>query len=259
VRFFIGRAVVYAALSTAVVLALQIVNYAASKMLSAIPNAANAGQAGGAIVLGLSLKLAHAKLEKLVDSTFFKSRVEAQRRLERLSRGLSHAPTLEAIKAIVVSEPATAFALTSAALFARTEGGSYELGACVGWDDATLTTIEPDSPLVLQLLASEDPVPLGDVSFAPGALPPEERKPSQAMSMRVRSDLEAIVFYGPHASQEELDPDEIESLAGLLRAAASAYDHVRAAELHDKLAQLETEVRTLRGEAATNGVAAGNV
>lgn len=259
VRFFIGRAVLYSALTSVVVVTLQIVDYTASKMFSSVPSIANAGQAGAAILLGLSLKVVHAKLEKVCDSTFFKSRLKAQRRIERLTRGMSHTPSLAAIREIVVTEPATAFKLTSAAIFTKVENGTYERGTAIGWDDASLTTIEPDAPLVLQLLAAEDPVPLGDVTFAPGALPPEERKPSNAMSMRVRSDLEAIVFYGPHDSQEELDPDEIETLEGLLRAAASAYDHVRAAALNDKLEQLETEIQTLRGSAASNAVAAAGI
>jgi hypothetical protein len=66
------------------------------------------------------------------------------------------------------------------------------------------------------------------------------------MPISVRSVLEAIVFYGPHKSQEDLDPDEIESLEGLLAAASSAYDHVRATLAQKKLEDLEAEVRAAR-------------
>ena len=251
VRFFIGRAVLYSALTSIVVATLEIVDYAAGKMFSTIPSVANTSQVVTAVGLGLSLKIVHTKLEHVVDSTFFKGRVAAQRRLERVTGGLKHAPSLESIQEAVVCEPAEALALASAAIFARGESGAFVRGAAVGWEDADLTIVEAGAPLVLQLLAAEDPVPLSDVSLPGGALPAGARAPSHAMAMRVRFNLEAIVFYGPHDSQEELDPGEIETLQDLLAAAAGAYDHVRAAVLNQKVEVLEAQLETLRSGAAT--------
>jgi hypothetical protein len=78
-------------------------------------------------------------------------------------------------------------------------------------------------------------VPAREVTMRAGSLPHGELRPSVVMQMRVRSTLRAIVFYGPHASQEDLDPDEVQSLEELLVAASSAYDHVQAETVQRQL------------------------
>ena len=243
VRFFIGRAVVYGILTTGVVATLALIDFAASKVLSGT-GLATIGEAGLAVIVGLSLNGLHKRIETLVDTTLFRSRIHAERRLRRVSRGLGHATTLEAIAGIVVHEPVTALHLSSAAIFNRDERGDYIRDVAVGWESAILIAVDRDDPLVLQLLASDEPVPMSDYTLAPGMLPSATLKPSFAMPMRVRANLEAIVFYGPHESQEEIDPQEIETLEHLLAAASSAYDHVRAEISQRKLAELEA---TLQG------------
>jgi len=245
VRFFIGRAVVYGIMTTIVVATLALVDFAVGKILSGTRLAA-LGEAGVAIVVGLSLNGVHKRLEGIVDRTLFRSRIEAARRLRRVGRGMAHVTTLESIEHIVVREPAEAYDLASAALFSRRDDGTFERTDSLGWDATTSQTIDADESLVLQLLASNEPVPANHIVLKHGALPAGTLRPSCAMAISVRSVLEAIVFYGPHKSQEDLDPDEIEALEGLLTAASSAYDHVRATLAQKKLDELEAEVRTAR-------------
>lgn len=45
-----------------------------------------------------------------------------------------------------------------------------------------------------------------------------------------------------HESQEEIDPQELETLEHLLSADSSAYDHVRAEISQKKLLELETQM-----------------
>ena len=245
VRFFIGRAVVYGIMTTLVVATLALVDFAVGKILSGTRLAA-LGEAGVAIVVGLSLNGVHKRLEGIVDRTLFRSRIEAAHRLRRVGRGMGHVTTLESIEHIVVREPAEAYDLASAALFSRRDDGTFERTDSLGWDATTSQTIDADESLVLQLLASNEPVPANHIVLKHGALPAGTLRPSCAMPISVRSVLEAIVFYGPHKSQEDLDPDEIEALEGLLTAASSAYDHVRATLAQKKLDELEAEVRTAR-------------
>ena len=245
VRFFIGRAVVYGIMTTFVVATLALVDFAVGKILSGTRLAA-LGEAGVAIVVGLSLNGVHKRLEGIVDRTLFRSRIEAAHRLRRVGRGMGHVTTLESIEHIVVREPAEAYDLASAALFSRRDDGTFERTDSLGWDATTSQTIDADESLVLQLLASNEPVPANHIVLKHGALPAGTLRPSCAMPISVRSVLEAIVFYGPHKSQEDLDPDEIEALEGLLTAASSAYDHVRATLAQKKLDELEAEVRTAR-------------
>ena len=248
VRFFIGRAVVYAIMTTFVIVTLALVDFAVGKILSGT-RLATLGEAGVAIVVGLSLSGVHKALEKFVDRTLFRSRIEAARRLRRIGRGIGHVATLEAIERIVVHEPAEAFDLASVAIFSRTDGGAYVRTEAIGWDASTAHAIEADESLALALLASSEPVPMNHIALLHGPVPSGTKRPSCAMPILVRSTLEAIVFYGPHESQEDLDPDEIETLEHLLAAASSAYDHVRASLAQKKLDELETQMNAFRAVA----------
>jgi hypothetical protein len=245
VRFFIGRAVVYGALTTGVVATLALVESAAERVLEGT-RLAVLGEAGLAVVVGLSLNTVHKVLERFVDRTLFRSRIDAQRRLSRVTRGLSHATSLEAIEYVVVHEPAEAFKLTSAAIFRREHSGDFFRGESIGWDHATLDSIGSDDPLVLQLLGSKEPLPIRDVGLPPDALPAGLKHPVFVLPMVVRSDLVGILFYGPHSSQENIDPSEMETLERLVLAAASAHDHAHAELLQKKVTELEREVEDLR-------------
>jgi hypothetical protein len=245
VRFFIGRAVVYGALTTGVVATLALVESAAERVLVGT-RLAVLGEAGVAVIVGLSINTVHKVLERFVDRTLFRSRIDAERRLARVTRGLSHATALEAIEYVVVHEPAEAFKLTSSAIFCREHKGDFLRGEAIGWENATLESIGENDPLVLQLLGAKEPLPIRDVGLDPAALPFGPEHPIFVLPMIVRSDLVAILFYGPHSSQETIDPSEMETLERLVSAAASAHDHAHAELLQKKVVELETEVRDLQ-------------
>ena len=240
VRFFIGRAVVYAVITAVVVAVLSLVDLAAGKILAGTGLAA-IGEAGLAVIVGLSLSGVHKRVEGFVDTTLFRSRIVAQARLRRVARGLSHATALADVEYAVVHEPAAAFALTSAAFFRRDATGTFVRGEATGWEHAALQTIAAGDPLVLQLLGSNEPIAVRDITLPPGALPAGALRPSLALPMRIRSEIEAIVFYGPHDTEEELDPAEIETLDRLLGDASAAYDHVRARAAQRRIADLEAQ------------------
>jgi hypothetical protein len=245
VRFFIGRAVVYGALTTGVVATLALVESAAERVLVGT-RLAVLGEAGVAVIVGLSINTVHKMLERFVDRTLFRSRIDAERRLARVTRGLSHATSLEAIEYVVVHEPAEAFKLTSSAIFCREHKGDFLRGEAIGWETATLESIGENDPLVLQLLGAKDPVPIRDVGLNRATLPFGPEHPIFVLPMIVRSDLVAILFYGPHSSLETIDPSEMETLERLVSAAASAHDHAHAELLQKKVVELETEVRDLQ-------------
>ena len=100
---------------------------------------------------------------------------------------------------------------------------------------------------MLQLRASQRPVAGNDVAWGAHELPAGAAYPAIALPIFVRGQLNAIVFYGPHSSGEDLDPEEIEVLEDLMRAAAAAYDHCEAQVALAKMALLEAEVTSLRG------------
>jgi len=245
VRFVLGRAVVYGLLTTLVVALVAAIDFVAGKVLASTRLAA-IGEAGAAIVIGLSLNPLHKRLERFIDTVLFRSRRRAEQRLRRVAAGLPHARSADAVTHAIVAEPVEAFALTSAAVFRRDPSGRFVRGEAVGWGPDHLRSIDADASVTLQLRAGSRSIAVDDASWPDGALPDGMYRPAVALPVEIRSVLEAIVLYGPHASGEDIDPEEIEVLASLLAAAATAYDHVAAETAMQHLARLETELRILR-------------
>jgi hypothetical protein len=71
-----------------------------------------------------------------------------------------------------------------------------------------------------------------------------------ALPIFVRHELDAIAFYGPHATGEAIDPDEMHALLALCNGASAALDHLEAAELRRRLDESERTIATLRIVAA---------
>lgn len=245
VRFVIGRAVVYGLLTSTLLVAIAVLDFLIGQVLSET-HIATIIEAVAAVAVGLSLNTLHRWLERFVDATLFRSRRRAERRLKRIARGLVHADSAAAVTRVVVAEPYDAYQLGSAALFTR-RGESFVRDEALGWKDAQLQSIAVDASIVLQLLGSQRPVAAHDAVWEPHDLPTGVAYPSLAMPVFVRGVLDAIVFYGPHASGEDLDPEEVAVLDDLLGAAGAAYDHCAADVALAKMALLEAEVTSLRG------------
>ena len=80
--------------------------------------------------------------------------------------------------------------------------------------------------------------------------------PAVVLPVFVRDVLDAIVFYGPHASGEDLDPEEVGVLEELTLAAAAAYDHASAELALARMTLLEAEVTSLRALVAPQAASA---
>ena len=245
IRFVIGRAVVYGLLTTTLLVIIAVLDFVIGQVLSET-HLATVVEAFAAVSIGLSLNTLHRWLERFVDATLFRSRRRAEQRLQRIARGLVHADSAAGITHVVVAEPYDAYRLSSAALFDR-RGEAFVRAEAVGWQEAQLQTIAADASVVLQLRASQRPLAGNDVAWAAHELPAGAGYPAVVLPIFVRGQLDAIVFYGPHASGEDLDPEEIAVLEDLMRAAAAAYDHCEAQVALAKMALLEAEVTSLRG------------
>lgn len=245
VRFVLGRAVVYGLLTTLVVALVAAIDFVAGKLLASTRLAA-IGEAGAAIVIGLSLNPLHKRLERFIDTVLFRSRHRAEQRLRRVAAGLPHARAADAVTSAIVAEPVEAFALTSAAVFRRDQSGRFVREEAIGWGPDDLRSIEADSSVTLQLRAGSRSIAVDDASWPGGAMPEGTYRPAIALAVEIRSAFEAIVLYGPHTSGEDIDPEEVAVLEALMSAAATAYDHIAAETAMQHLAQLETELRALR-------------
>jgi hypothetical protein len=73
-----------------------------------------------------------------------------------------------------------------------------------------------------------------------------ERHMALAVPLFSEMELEAIAFYGTHANGTDVDGDEIMLIERAAVAAGAAYARFRAAELRDRVAELEEENAQLK-------------
>jgi hypothetical protein len=244
VRFVLGRAAVYGAVTTIVVVGVTLLDFLVGKILSETRLAA-IGEAAVAIVVGLSLNGLHKRVEGAVDALFFRGRRRAEQRLKRISEGLLHAETADAITRALVTEVSSSLQLSSCAVFRR-EDGWFVCDAAVGWDSTT-QGIEAGAGAILALGARRAPLAIRDGVWPAGLLPAGDAAPLYAVPIASRIRLDAFVLVGPHIGGEQLDPTELELLGDLCNSAAIAYEHLDAMLAILRASSLEAENTTLRG------------
>jgi hypothetical protein len=193
----------------------------------------------------------HHNVDRFVDSTFFRARHEAEKRLARAAAALGRAESHEAVDRFMVHEPVQALALTSGALFRRSQPSKpFTRELAIGWGEPDLRELTADHPLVLYLLAEGAPVRLGDVRWTADAGEFHVANSVLAAPVLLREQLAAIVLYGPHRSGADIDPDEIRSLAPLTERAGAAYDHIEVQALRAVVQRLMQERQTTDHEMA---------
>jgi hypothetical protein len=245
VRFVLGRAAVYGALTSLVVAAVSLVDFVAGKLISETRLAAF-GDAAIAIVIGLSLNGLHRRAESTVERLFFRERRSAEERLYRVGEGLSRARSREGITSAIVTESVAALRLTSCAVFLR-EDDTFARTISIGWDDVPKIAVAGEDPSVLALAGGPKPLAVRDREWPPGFLPAGLPAPITTLPVFNRGELDAIVFFGSHIGGELLDPEELTLLGRLLQAAGFALEHVAAQAAVAQSAELRAEVATLRG------------
>ncbi|HEX3467688.1 MAG TPA: hypothetical protein VHT05_06375 [Candidatus Elarobacter sp.] len=243
VRFVLGRAAVYGAVTTIVVVAVTLLDFLVGKVLSETRLAA-IGEAAVAIVVGLSLNGLHKWVERTVDALFFRGRRRAEQRLKRVGEGLLRAETSDAITHALVTEVASSLHLCSCAVFRR-DGGRFVCVAAVGWD-STSQGIDAGAGAILALGARRAPLAIRDGVWPAGLLPAGDAAPLYAIPIESRVRLDAFVLVGPHVGGEQLDPAELELLSDLCNSAAIAYEHLEALLAIARASSLEAENVTLR-------------
>jgi len=252
VNFIFSRALVYGVLTTGLVALFALIDWVVGTVL-AQERLAVAANVLAAVVIGLSLNGIHSRVERTIRSVLFKRRHAAARRLAQLASTLPHVTDSETIAAMVVDEPMEALSLASAALFRSTERGSFERVWALGWGQSAVCDLDLYEPLVDRLRLAAEPTRVSRADASRDGLPAGEAKPIVAVPIIVRSQLEAVAMYGAHTGGEDLDPDEIGSLARIGEAAGAAYYHLEADSLRNALEGLDHEIDTWRARALELG------
>ena len=222
VRFVISKTVVYALLTTLIVVVIGAVDWLTSAYLSQV-RVAMAIDAAVTIGLAFVLHRAYGWVEHAVDFLLFQRKHRAETYLNRLAKTLLRSDREETIDRAVVHAPYEKLDLTMAALF-RAQSGSFVVSCAAGWDFLKVPTIDAEHELVRFLMTEREHLEIKELRthvadhFQPGG-----SVPAVAIPIFQGDDLTGFAVYGIHRDGTKLDPDEIATLERLCEIAAQAY------------------------------------
>jgi len=250
VQFVVSRTLGLGVVSTLVLVFLAALHWLLGRIIE------TSGLAFGlegiaAIGLGVVLHRASHGINQLVDRVLFRKHHRAEERLRRVTAALPFANDERAIAEALVMEPVRNLDLASAALFYRdSPEGPLRRVLGQGWSESHAASLDADSFLVRYLQAEHEPLKLDDPQMLPTGIPEGAALPVLAIPIVNQHVLSAVVLYGAHTNCTLLDPDEVELLHQLAKAAATSHGQVRIATLaRENLAlSRETEVQRAKNE-----------
>ena len=246
IQFAVSRTLVYGAVSTLALVFIATVHWLLGRLIEQSHFTLGL-EAVAAIGLGLVLHRATHGINLLVDKVLFRKHHQAEQRLRRVTAALPFATGERAIADALVMQPVHNLHLASAALFYRdTPDGPLRRVLAHGWDAQHAASLDPDSLLVRCLQAECAPVRLDDPNLVPGDSPHAEACPVLAVPITNQHQLLAVTLYGAHLNSTLPDPDEVELLHALAKAAAVSHQQVRIATLTRRNEQLEASAAELR-------------
>jgi hypothetical protein len=235
--FAINRTVVYAFITATLVVCVSAVDWISGKLLSGTHLSAIV-EAVATISFGVALSWFHSRVERIVDRVLFRRRYVALKRIEGRIAALGFATTTESVDEALVSEVVGVLHLESAAIFRKSSDATLVRTADHGWHAAT-RDLSIDHLLVRRLQAQEHTIELKDEGIADAAFPHGSASPIVAIPIVVRHDFLGFAIYGHPKDDTRLEPETVEQLERLVRAAAMAYDAIDAAEWRRRALALE--------------------
>jgi hypothetical protein len=231
VRFVLSRTVVYGIITTIVIAAIGLVDWATSAYLSQV-RVALAIDAAVTIALGIALHRGYRWIEYGVDFLLFRKKHEAEAYLHRLARTLLRADREETVDRALAHDPYEKLDLTIAALF-RSRGTNYGVASAAGWDASDAIAFEREHDLVRFLATERTRLAIRDLRRHVTAEFVESGVlPAVAIPIFRGDDLFAFAVYGLHRDGTQLDPDELDILERLCETAAQAYMRIENVRYH---------------------------
>ncbi|HEX3548788.1 MAG TPA: hypothetical protein VHT53_00325 [Candidatus Elarobacter sp.] len=224
--FVVNRTLVYGVLTSLVVVVVSLVDWLCGHFLAS--RFSLAFEAVVAVGLGLTLNRLHGSTERLVDRVVFRERHRAETRLRQRATALAFAQSETDIDTTLASDACAILRLGSGAVFRRDPDAAarYRRVAARAWDDDDATVIDAGSILVRSLLTERGIVVLEDLAIEQPGLPAGLARPVIAVPIAFQSELVGFVLYGPHVDGTLPDPEELDLLQQLAKAAGSVYEIV---------------------------------
>ena len=202
--FIVNRAAVFTGVSVVLLGTFVLVEWMLSEWLQGMSRSANIiVSALLALVLGLSIRFVHTRVDLAVDSLFFRKRHEDESAIRRFAQEAPYVTdaTLLRQRAVAVLER-------------HTDASSTALLLDDG--DGTYGGVSENDPAIVRLRATHEIVDLHDTESAlAGEL---------AFPMVARARLIGLIVLGPRRSGEAYAPDESDAIAHLAHSLGAALD-----------------------------------
>ncbi|MDQ2866631.1 MAG: hypothetical protein M3R51_10435 [Candidatus Eremiobacteraeota bacterium] len=229
IGFVVNRAVVYGGVSVVVVGVFILFEWLLSHIVEQHSNASTLLQLGGALVLGLSVRFIHERVDKYVDDFFFRERHLAEAAIRRFAHEAALITDPDDLVRKTVDVAQRNAKLSSVAFYARHDGAYVPLRATF----EPAESVNENDYAVLQMRAWHQSLDLHDTkSDLPG---------ETAFPMLVRGVLAGFLLCGSKTSHESLAPDERSALSVLARDAGVALDSLRVRIIERELGVLSHE------------------
>jgi len=239
--FVLSRSIVVAILSLTVVAAFILLEWFLGSVVSNVSHATGiAANAALALVLGLSMRFIHQRVDTFVDAVMFRKRHENTRALNDFSKEAAFVTNPEALVDLAIEKVRKHTDARSAGLFFR-ENGCYR--ATRSFNEVPQAVSEND-PAVLALKTWHRPLdPHSYDTALTGDL---------ALPMVARGQLLGLLLCGERTGSEVYASDEIDALAQFAQGVGSALDYftydARGTERDDAVIE---ELRRLRAAIET--------
>ncbi|HKE36279.1 MAG TPA: hypothetical protein VKB39_02545 [Candidatus Baltobacteraceae bacterium] len=213
VGFVVSRTIVVAILSLIVVVAFVLLEWALGTVLADASHATGLfANATLALVLGLSMRYIHSRVDSFVDAVMFRKRHEDERALRAFAKEATFITDSDALFDLSIAKVRAHTNATGAALFVNGDG----LYRSVRGFGTVPSEAGENDPAILALKAWHEPLdPHRYETALAGDL---------ALPIVARGHLHGILLFEQRESGEAYAPDEIDALAQFAHGIGSAYD-----------------------------------
>ncbi|MBV8601800.1 MAG: bZIP transcription factor [Candidatus Eremiobacteraeota bacterium] len=236
IDFFVNRAIVYAAMTTAIVCVIGLMEEGFSYWFVMNTNLAYAIIIAITLVFGTFFGKIRDGIRFVVDRLMFRDRLDAHDRLDAIARELPHAIDRERIEYALTSEVQQALDLRCAALF-ELRGDRYVIVADAHWPPsaAWVPSDDPTLQRVARLGIAEFLRERDWIGWSPDL---RAVTPRVAVPIEVDAGAPFIAVYGVEQSGVDIDVDEVRALERLATGAAVGFSSLRTRELAEHLEEL---------------------
>lgn len=226
VDFVVSRAVVYAALTAAVIGTIWVAEDVGTYVWYTNSNIAYAVFYAISMAIGLSTGKLKELLDHVVDRFIFPDRREQRQALEFIAGYILDAETVEDVYRALLQDAAHALKLSFGGILARQPDGGYLLAQSYAWPEDFVIKLEPNDELTRAVTRTRGALTFSgnDTRMIQRSFP-NERLTFVAPLFFDRS-VSGIVVYGHNVSGLDLDPEEREHLVRVVAHASIALNTI---------------------------------